>query len=259
MYYTVFFLPCQWLDLILYDKCRITDEIQLFGLIAVEFYDGACESLIGAVPGHIGVAVIVFGGEAVEVDEEFIDGFFFEFCEGVDIIFFAGLGEIGIAEQGAEVFEAEAIDGEEDLLEFFFGEEHFGDGFVIADHIDLDVVADDAGVVGVEEEFGHLFGFFWVGGNFEAAFEGREAGDVLEGEGEFVLSCMHHLGVVEAKTAFVDHTSLEVFHDGLVEVLIDEAFFKDGADFAKRAVVAADEFLVDEHISDVIIHKVTAF
>lgn len=43
----------------------------------MEFYDRAGESFIGAVPGHIRVAVVVFCGEAVEVDEKFFDGFFF--------------------------------------------------------------------------------------------------------------------------------------------------------------------------------------
>ena len=183
MYYTVFFIPCQWLDLILYDKCRITDEIQLFGLIAVEFYDGACESLIGAVPGHVGVAVIVFCGEAVQVGEQFIERIFFEFCKGIDVIFFSAGGVIGVFEQFSEVAEAKSVDGEQNFLEFFFGVKHFGDGFVIADHIDLNVVADDASFVAVAKYFGHSLGAFGVGGDFEFAFEGSDARDVLECEG----------------------------------------------------------------------------
>lgn len=70
---------------------------------------------------------------------------------------------------------------------------------------------------------------------------------------------MHHFGVVQAEAAFVDHAALVILHDRFVEVLVDEAFFEDGADLAKRTIVAADKFLVDEHIADVIIHKSTAF
>ena len=62
--------------------------------------------------------------------------------------------------------------------------------------------------------------------------------------------------MVETETAFIDHSALEVFHDRFVEILFDEPLFKDGTDFTERAIVAADEFLVNEHISDVIIHRI---
>ena len=79
------------------------------------------------------------------------------------------------------MFEAEAVDGQQNFLEFFFGEEHFRDGFIVADHIDFDVIADDASVVGMDKELAHSFGFFGVSGNFEVTLECRQTGDVLEG------------------------------------------------------------------------------
>ena len=62
--------------------------------------------------------------------------------------------------------------------------------------------------------------------------------------------------MVQTETAFVDHAALEVLHDRFVEVLFHEPLFEDGTDPAERTIVSADEFLVNEHISDVIIHKI---
>lgn len=79
------------------------------------------------------------------------------------------------------MFEAESVDRQQNFLEFFFGEEHFRHSFIVADHIDLDVIADDAGVVGMDKEIAHSFCFFGVGGDLKLPLERCQAGDVLEG------------------------------------------------------------------------------
>ena len=79
---------------------------------------------------------------------------------------------------------------------------------------------------------------------------------MLESQGKLVLACVHHFGMVQAETAFVDHAALEVFHDRFVQILFHEALFENGTDPAERTIVSADKFLVDEHISDVIIHEI---
>ena len=70
------------------------------------------------------------------------------------------------------------------------------------------------------------------------------------------MARMHHFGVVQTETAFVDHAALEVLHDRFVEILFYEPLFENGTDPAERTIVPADKFLVNEHISDVIIHKI---
>ena len=155
------------------------------------------------------------------------------------------------------MFEAKSVGGEQGIFEIFFGVEHFGHGFVVADHIDFDVIANDAGRRDFGKEVCEFFCFFGVCGNFEFCFERGEAGRMLEGEGQFIGSGVQHLGMVQAKAAFIDHAALEVFHEGIVEVLVAQTFFEDRANAAERAIVSADEFLVDEHISDVIIHNRT--
>lgn len=79
------------------------------------------------------------------------------------------------------MFETESIDRQQNFLEIFFGEEHFRHGFIVADHVDLDVIADDAGVVGMDKEIAHSFCFFGVGGDLKLPLERCQASDVLEG------------------------------------------------------------------------------
>ena len=64
------------------------------------------------------------------------------------------------------MFETKSVDGQQDFLKFFFCKKHFRNSFIIADHIDLDVIADDARVMGMYKKIAHAFGFFGVGSDF---------------------------------------------------------------------------------------------
>lgn len=79
------------------------------------------------------------------------------------------------------MFEAESVDRQQNFLEFFFGEEHFRHSFIVADHVDLDVIADDAGVVGMDKEIAHSFCFFGVCSDLKLPLERCKTRDMLEG------------------------------------------------------------------------------